>query len=82
MKAFAFLISAVAALLVLVAPTASAHEQSSCPSTTDAHGNSGQLNVCNVYGQGNGVGNTLNGMPIPALPAAPVILTPPAAPAS
>lgn len=72
MKPFAVLIAAVAALLVLVAPAASAQQGGACPSQTDAHGNTGQLGVCNVFGQGNGVGNTLNGMPIPAPPALPI----------
>lgn len=74
LKKFGLVAVSVTASLAAVTPIAAAHEHghSACSSTTDANGNVGQVNMCNVYGQHNGQhngeGNTVNGVEIPAVP--------------
>lgn len=62
----------VTAALVTAAPLASAAAPvpgaGSCEPASDSRGNTGQLNTCNIVGQGNGQGNTVNGTEIPAPP--------------
>ncbi|MEJ2886096.1 hypothetical protein [Actinomycetospora aeridis] len=63
----------VSAVLVSAAPLASAHESSGGDCNLDSeHGDYG-VERCSTVGEGNGQGNTLNGveLPVPDAPALP-----------
>jgi hypothetical protein len=64
----------VTAGLMVAAPLASAHEShhDDCNVVSDAEGgNNYGVARCNIAGQGNGQGNTFNGVEVPGFPNAP-----------
>jgi hypothetical protein len=65
----------ITAGLMVAAPLASAHEShqgDDCNVVSDSEGgNNYGVSKCNVLGQGNGQGNTFNGVEVPGFPDAP-----------